>query len=302
MKSPHDSDTVELEPALSMASGSMDVKSVDVRVELAGLSHRGKVRINNEDSFVIARAERVLHTLATNLPQDDVPRVAAEVAYGLVVADGMGGHAAGEVASRVALSSLVGEILQTPDWIMRADDQQTPRIEGRIADHYDHANQAVSAEAEANPRLAGMGTTMTAAFSFGTTLFLGHVGDSRVYLLRGGKLHHLTRDHSFAQALVDSGVIQPHQAKGRNVKNILLRYLGTGGGHIATDVRHLPLVAGDQILLCTDGLTDMVDDEAIASVLAIAATADTACQALVDAALEAGGKDNITVALARYHW
>lgn len=297
----NDSDTVQLEPALRKTSGSADVKSVDVRVELAGLSHCGKVRSNNEDSFVIARAERALHTVATNLPQNDVTRGAAEIAYGLVVADGMGGHAAGEVASRIALSSLIRDVLETPDWIMRADDQQTPRIEGRIADHYDHANQAVSDQADADPRLAGMGTTMTAAFSFGTTLFLGHVGDSRVYLLRGGKLHHLTRDHSFAQALVDSGVLKPHEAKGRNVKNILLRYLGSGR-HIATDVRHLPLESGDQILLCTDGLTDMVDDAAIAGVLAIAATATVACQALVDAALEAGGKDNITVAIARYQW
>jgi PPM family protein phosphatase len=303
MKSPHDSDTVELEaPPPSVAVSSPAVPSVEVRVELAGLSHRGHVRINNEDAFVLARAERALHTLATSLPQDDVPRTAAEIAYGMVVADGMGGHAAGEVASRVALTALIRDVLETPDWIMRADERQAPRIEGRIAEHYDHANQAVNEEARADPRLRGMGTTMTAAFSFGPMLFLGHVGDSRAYLLRGGQIHKLTRDHSFAQALVDSGVLQPEQAKSRGVKNILLRYLGTSQDHIATDVRHLPLENGDQLLLCTDGLTDMIDDAAIASVLSIAATPTAACQALIDAALDAGGKDNVTVALARYRW
>jgi serine/threonine protein phosphatase PrpC len=303
MKPSEDFDTVEIGPALEggLPTAAI-VATADVKVEVAGLSHAGKVRTNNEDAYIVARADRSFQTLGTNLPADDVPRQAAEVAYGLAVADGMGGHAAGEVASRVALSTLVRAVLETPDWIMRDSDRDVERIEKRIAERYNQADEAVSREAEADPRLAGMGTTMTLAISGGSTLFLGHIGDSRAYLLRGMQLHRLTRDHSFAQALVDSGAIAPNEAKSRGVKNILLRYLGTGRGRVATDVEHFSLATGDQVLLCTDGLTDMIDDDAIAHILKRAVTAKGACQALVEAALEAGGHDNITVVLARYRW
>ena len=302
MSAPHDTDTVEMDLGTASGKKAPVVASAEVQVELGALSHPGKVRENNEDSFVVSRADRTFQLLLTNLPESALPKHPGETAYGMVVADGMGGHAAGEVASRIALSTLIRAVVETPDWIMREPEQQAERIEQRITERYDKADAAISSRADADPRLSGMGTTMTLAISEGAMLFLGHVGDSRAYLLRGGKLHRLTRDHSFAQALIDSGVLTAAQARGRGVRNVLLRYLGGGHGHVATDVQHLPLENGDQVLLCTDGLTDMIDDAAIASVLQIAATAPAACQALVDAALDAGGKDNVTVALARYRW
>lgn len=273
---------------------------MQVTVDLGAATHPGLVRANNEDSYLISRAERLLETLLTNLPPGSVPAKAAEQSYGLAVADGMGGHAAGEVASRVALRAIVEHAIATADWIMRDAAEHTERIEGRIADRFEVANQAVQDEARQHPRCSGMGTTLTLAVSSGSQLFLGHVGDSRAYLLRRGQLQMLTHDHSYAQVLADGGQITQQQVATHRLRNMLLRHLG--GSSIAADVRHLRLESGDQLLLCSDGLSDAVAGEAIAEILQAAATAQAACDQLIAAALAAGGRDNITVLLARYAW
>jgi len=126
------------------------------------------------------------------------------------------------------------------------------------------------------------------------------VGDSRAYLLRGEQLQVLTRDHSFAQAMADAGTISREEAAAHRMRNVLLRFLG--GESISADVRHLPLASGDQLLLCTDGLNDMVPEPEISSILQAASSAQAACDQLIAAALQAGGKDNVTVVLARFPW
>jgi protein phosphatase len=271
-----------------------------VRVDLGALSHPGNVRPNNEDFYLVARSSRALQTLLTNLPEGVVPERAEEVGYGMVVADGMGGMAAGEVASRLAISTLLTRILNTPDWIMRTGERENQRLLQRIARRYREVDAALHAEAQANPRLWGMGTTMTLAFSLGTDLFLGHVGDSRAYFCRGAEFYQLTRDHTLAQGLADAGAIRPEEVATHRLRHVLTRSLGGGEGWVEADVQRLRLGDGDQILLCTDGLTDMVDDAAIAGVLRRAGTAAEACQALVEQALKQGGKDNVTAVVARY--
>jgi protein phosphatase len=145
-----------------------------------------------------------------------------------------------------------------------------------------------------------MGTTMTLALSLGPILVLAHIGDSRVYLCRAGQCHQLTRDHTIAQRLVELGILQPEQAAGHRLKHSLTRVLGTGQSLGEAEVQQLTLADEDQILLCTDGLTDMVPQPMIGAILADSKTSDEACRRLVDAALDNGGKDNVTVVLARY--
>lgn len=298
---PTDSDTVEIQIVRPSASTAAALaSSMQVAVDLGAATHPGLVRPNNEDSFLVSRAERSLETLLTNLPASEVPAWAAERSYGLVVADGMGGHAAGEVASHLALRAVVEHVLATADWIMRDVAAHAGRIEERMAERFLAADESVQHEASRNPRFAGMGTTMTMAVSCGKNLFLGHVGDSRAYLLRGGELRVLTRDHSFAQVLADTGDISQSQVATHRMRNVLLRHVGDGSAQ--ADICHHTLASGDQLLLCTDGLTDLVDEAPVAAILQSAPTAQVACDQLLAAALAAGGKDNITVVIARYTW
>src|SRR4051794_33041177 len=155
-----------------------------VEVDLAALSHPGRVRPNNEDHYLVVRAGRYLRTWMTNLPEGCVPREFEETAYGMVVADGMGGMAAGEVASQLALTLLVDLVLDTPDWIFVPDGPELEEVLNRAVDRFRTVNSAVLERAQRDPRLAGMGTTLTMALSFGPSLTVAHVGDSRVYLLR----------------------------------------------------------------------------------------------------------------------
>jgi protein phosphatase len=272
------------------------------QVDLAALSHPGKVRPNNEDHFLVVRFHRALQTLLTNLPEGLVPPRAEEAGYGLVVADGLGGMAAGEVASRSAIGTLINLALATPDWVLTGGGPEVERVMRRMAERYRRVDAALREQASADPSLAGMGTTMTLACSLGADLVLAHVGDSRAYLLRGGALHPLTRDHTLVQELVDRGVVRPEQAARHPFRHVLTRALGGAGGEIDAEVQRVALADGDQLLLCTDGLTDMVDPAAIGAVLRGAASSGGACQALVELALQEGGKDNVTVVLARYRF
>jgi protein phosphatase len=297
-----DSDTVEIPAIRSTRSGAAAAgpASVQIAVDLGAATHPGLVRPNNEDSYLVSRADRSLETLLTNLSTGEIPAWAAERSYGLVVADGMGGHAAGEVASHVALRTVIEHVLATADWIMRDAATYQRRIEERMADRFAAADAAVQEQASEHPSWSGMGTTMTMAVSNGVNLFLGHVGDSRAYLLRGGTLCVLTRDHSFAQTLADAGSISKSKVASHPLRNVLLRHIGGGG--VKADLRHLTLESGDQLLLCTDGLTDLVAEPAIAEILQSAPSAQAACDQLVAAALAAGGKDNVTALVARYAW
>ena len=145
-----------------------------------------------------------------------------------------------------------------------------------------------------------MGTTLTLARSFGPVLTLVHVGDSRVYLLRRGVLHRLTRDHTKAQELADSGKLPADDVATHALRNVLTEAIGLWEEGGEPDVRRLPLADGDRLLLCTDGLTEMVDDATIAAELGRDRPAAEACQALLDLALARGGLDNVTIIVAGY--
>jgi protein phosphatase len=275
--------------------------SAPVRVDLGGESHPGKVRPNNEDHFLICRFGRFLETMHTNLPADAVPPRSEESGWALVVADGMGGCAGGEEASRLAIAGLIDLVLHTPDWILRLDEGPWPQeVMRRAARRYEQVNQALAAEARDRPGLKGFGTTMTLAFSLGSDLFLAHLGDSRAYLLSEGRLWQLTRDHTVAQALLDRRVLDRREAATHPLRHVLTQSLGDHGRQIQPDVTRLALKDNDCLLLCTDGLTNMVADQVIGETLASGEPAQAVCRRLVDRALEAGGKDNVTAVVARY--
>lgn len=270
-----------------------------VQIDLAALSDRGKVRTNNEDHYLAVDFGRFLNCLHTNLPPGIVPERFEEIGYGFLVADGMGGEQAGEVASRLAIATLLESVLQTPDWIMAQEVPAVEEIERRNEARLQQVSETLAAAGEQDSQLTGMGTTMTMAISLGSHLLVTHIGDSRAYLLRKNRLHRLTHDHTFAQELADAGVIPVGEVATNRLRHVLTRSLGRRD-HVQAQFRRADLHDGDRLLLCSDGLTEMLDDATIADILARHSTSADACRALVDRALELGGKDNVTVVLAAY--
>ena len=271
-----------------------------VRIDVAGVTHPGLVRTNNEDQFFVSRLSRSLETMLTSLPKGNVPERSDEVNYVLVVADGMGGHAAGEVASRMVISTLVNLALDVPDWILKVDAEHKPEIERRAREAVEQVGADVVERGRQDEALRGMGSTLTAARSFGRELLIIHVGDSRAYLQRAGALHRLTRDHTYVQLLVDTKQLTASEAATSRLRHVLTNVLGGSDEQVQVDVDLLTLEDGDQLLLCSDGLTDVVDDAAIASTLAEGSPAADACARLLQLALDGGGRDNVTVIVAAY--
>lgn len=235
--------------------------------EFSGHTDVGRVRARNEDALL----------------QQPLRGIAA-------VADGMGGHAAGDVASRIAVDVL-------DDWTRDLG----PDPAGALVEAMQAANQAIIRAARADPELQGMGTTLTALRVHPTDgCVIAHVGDSRAYRLRDGSLEQLTRDQTWVQEQVDAGTISSDNARTHPFSSILTGALGIEGEELDIEVLEPECEPGDTFLLCSDGLVARLNDDQILTVLEEHADdLDGAAQALVAAANEAGGPDNITVALIR---
>ena len=244
-----------------------------LRFEFCSATDTGRSRNNNEDSVAY----------------DDAALLA-------VLADGMGGYNAGEVASGMATSFIKAELGR---WLTEATAQATDADVRRAMDIcVDNANRAIFNAANSNPQYAGMGTTLVVAVFRDERVLLGHVGDSRCYRLRGGRLQQITRDHSLLQEQIDAGLITPEQAAFSANKNLVTRAVGVEDNVLLETHQH-EVQPGDVFLMCSDGLSDMLDDEGIAQVLLAHDSLETGSRALVDAANDAGGKDNISVILVR---
>jgi PPM family protein phosphatase len=296
-------DTLGPSSSLWSLSSNSSPASAEVKVEIAAGSHRGHVRENNEDHYLAVRFQRSLETLCTNVEDGILEPSFDEIGYGMLVADGMGGMAAGEVASRLALCKLVELVVNTPDWIMRLDRRDDVSVVmQRMVQRFRQVDDSLREQAESDNSLLGMGTTLTVAVSLGHDLLIGHIGDSRAYLLRNGKLHQLTSDHTLAQALIDAGISDPDDTATRAMRHVLTAALGSTAEQADPQIQRLHLCPNDQVLLCTDGLSEMIAKEIITCVLKEASSSKLACQSLVDLALAAGGIDNVTVVLARYQF
>jgi protein phosphatase len=271
-----------------------------ITIDVSALTHPGLLRENNEDQFYVARVSRALETITTSLAASDVPERAEEVNHVLVVADGMGGHAAGEVASRLAVTALVGFVLELPHWILKLDDDSVPEVERRARHIVKQVGSALFSEGRSNPGLRGMGSTLTIVRNIGRHLLVVHVGDSRAYLFRSGSLHRLTKDHTYAQMLVDSGKLDAADVQHSGVAHVLTNALGGSREEVDVDVDVVRLEDGDRVVLCSDGLSDLVDDELMSRILAETPSSKNACEALLEPALASGGRDNVTIIVAGF--
>lgn len=212
----------------------------------------------------------------------------------LMVADGMGGHNAGEVASSIAVKTITDYIGKRMN--SNIDENHMKCI---LKDAIVQANTDIYNEAKDNIRCSGMGTTVTVAMIYGNTALIGHVGDSRAYMLSNNKLYKITDDHSLVAELVKNGTITEDEAQHHPQKNVITRALGVKD-NVNIDIERVDAAAGDTILLCTDGLTNMLCDGEIEKILNDEENIEDAAYKLVDLANSLGGYDNITVAAARF--
>lgn len=273
-----------------------------VMVEFAAKSDTGKVRKKNEDHFLVERQRRSLDLLLHNLPPTAPHARHDEDAYVMAVADGMGGAAFGELASALALRAGLDLVLSAVKWSVKFTPGELAELEDKIDAYFNLIDKSLIDQGWTEPRLNGMGTTLTIVYTVGLEAFIGHAGDSRAYRSRSGGLQRLTHDHTVAQDLADRGAISQQDVSTHRLRHTLTNYLGGAREGVNPDFIHLRLEHNDILLLCSDGLTDMVDDEAISTTLARAVGLDAAADSLVTQALDAGGKDNITVILGRYRF
>jgi protein phosphatase len=296
-----DDDTYDLSHARSPRGGYKEFTPLSsiVDVEFGGCSHPGHRRAINDDHYLMVRFGRSQDLIATSLPKGSVPERFDEYGYGMVVADGMGGLGS-EAASRLAVSTLAHLVLHFGRWNVRVNERIAWEIRERAERFYREVDETVTEAAHNHPSFAGMGTTLTACFTGGEDAFIVHVGHSRAYLYRRGLLSRITRDQTIAQRLAETGRASPTQLASADLRHILTDAIGglAGEPHIAIDSFHL--YDGDLLMLCTNGLTDLVSDEEIAKVLQKSTSVQNRCQALVDLALNGGGTDNVTVLVAKY--
>ena len=215
-----------------------------------------------------------------------------------ILADGMGGYNAGEVASGMATTFIKSELGR---WLSQAGRQANTREVRRAMEIcVDNANRSIFNAANSNPQYSGMGTTLVVGVFQEGRAILGHIGDSRCYRLRGEQFVQVTKDHSLLQEQMDAGLITPEQAATSNNKNLVTRALGVEDA-VLLEVNEHKVEPGDLYLMCSDGLSDMLDDESIAKIMAVDVPLEQKVTQLVDAANANGGRDNISVLLAQAH-
>ncbi|MGH7200864.1 MAG: PP2C family protein-serine/threonine phosphatase, partial [Planctomycetaceae bacterium] len=260
-----------------------------------------RVRDANEDQFLIADLNKSMQVHQTSLGLDHQTRLFGN-SQGklLLVADGMGGQAAGERASLIAVDTITTTLLNTIHWLFRLDDDG----EGDFIEHLKSAlhqcQRQIQQDVQKVPRRAGMGTTLTMAYVVWPRLFVIHAGDSRCYLHRGGQLDQVTRDHTMAQQFLESGALDAQEARRSRWSHMLWNVIGGSSEKLFAEAYKAELRLGDVLLLCTDGLTNLVGDERIVQMLDSQRPAAETCRRLVEAANNAGGQDNITAIVARF--
>lgn len=249
-----------------------------MQVKACGMTHVGRQRQHNEDSYLVEDAAMLF-----------------------LVADGMGGHAAGEIASRIAVDSVSEFILHTKEddgtW-PHAYDENYKRSTNRLMAAVRMANTRVLEAMRKDARLRGMGTTIVACMADDNMMSVAHVGDSRAYLIRDKQLSRITNDHSWVFEQVQAGMLTEAEAEKHPLRNVITRALG-GALQVVPDASEIECQPGDVYLLCSDGLTGMVPEEEIQRIVTANDDLEAACQQLIEAANERGGLDNVTAVLVK---
>ena len=302
------------------ASQSSSASRVLGKLDSFAATDIGRRRERNEDQFLIADLARTAKVNSTSLSHHDGEHIVGRShAKLMLVADGMGGHTAGERASMLAADTALNSILDRFPWVsddlpseekrmfgpsagetVRVTDETREQVVAGLDSIVRQCQKAVMDDAAWNSNRRGMGTTLTMALVDWPTAYVAHVGDSRCYLLRNGKLHQLTVDHTYANALVESGEMTPQQAAESSFAHAIWNVVGGHDAAIEPSVEVHHLEIGDTLLLCSDGLTNHVDDESLQEVIEASSSAEQACQELIALANANGGRDNITLAIARF--
>lgn len=276
-----------------------DGKSVsgDSAPSSSGATDRGKVRETNQDQFLIAQLNKSMLVDSTSLDFEDrlFGRAQSEI---LLVADGMGGHAAGEKASQLAIQHLVRRLLNSIHWFDQQEDDETREREfiQNLQRLLQDAHMRILRESAERLDRRGMGTTLTMAHVVWPRMYVVHAGDSRCYLVRDGQADQITTDHTLAHQMVEAGGMKPEDEATSRWSNVLWNVLGgNSDSELIAEVHRVELCQGDAVVLCSDGLYRYIDEATIAKVVEEADSADVACQTLIDMANQSGGEDNITV-------
>jgi protein phosphatase len=274
--------------------------SATVETTFGAHSRRGKLRKVNEDHYMVLRLGRQQETLLTSLRDESIAAGFEEHGYAMVVADGTGNAGGGEAASRVAVTTLVYLVRYFGKWSLRVDDKTAREVMARAERFYRHVDGAVADERR-REETTGQ-TTLTATFGAGRDLFFAHVGHSRAYLFREGTLMRLTRDHTLGarQGLATAPLMDVNRSA-RDLRHILTDTIGMSGPTgPRIDLERIRLNDGDRVLVCTNGLTDCVDEETIGKTLATDQSPDDQCRALVERAFANGADDDVTALVAQF--
>lgn len=267
-------------------------------MDVAGRTDVGLVREQNEDTFLIADLGRTLEVRETSLAVPDASRrIAGPKGTLMMVADGMGGHGGGEVASAVAVDTIAQFALYAMPWMTEPDEQAETDLLQKLGDAMTQCQARLEHVAlRKHIQHFKPGTTLTLAYVLWPKLYVAHAGDSRLYLHRDGELVQITTDHTVGQALRQSGAIQGPS----RFDHVLVNVVGGGAEHVKAEAHSLSLTHGDRVLLCSDGLTGHVSDRRIADELRSAPSSSLACERLIAAAKSGGGLDNVTVLVASF--
>ncbi len=276
--------------------------SATAQITFGAQSRRGLMRSINDDHYVVIRLGRHQETLLTSLPDALITDRFEEYGYAMIVADGVGG-AGGEAASHLAIATLVYLVQHFGKWNLRVDDVIAREIMARAERFYRHVDSTVTYERR-KMEVPTSQTTLTAVFGAGRDLFFAHVGHSRAYLFRDGNLLRLTRDHTTERRQSPGASLGPLvdvNTTARDLKHVLTDTIGMGGpiGPLI-DLERVRLDDQDRVLVCTNGLTDMVDESSIGDILASERSPTGQSQALVDLAIALGGDDDATALVAHY--
>jgi protein phosphatase len=278
-------------------SSEVPPKPRDEELDFYGCTHQGLVRKQNEDNFLLSSLHKTMKVISTSLPNPELLELPSQrLASFSMVADGVGGHAGGETASRAALEAMASYVTNAMECFYRADPSHESVFVEALRDAALESHAAVKRAGEASGGVAGMSTTLTLAIGVWPMLYILQVGDSRIYRLRDGVLEQLTRDQTVAQDLVDQGILPRANVFRSPFAHVLSSSIG---GQTHPVVTALLLAPGDVHLLCTDGLTKHVTDEQIRERLKQLTSSEQVCKTLVQDALDGGGTDNVTVVVLR---
>jgi len=271
-----------------------------VEVDVHGCSHIGRVRSENQDQYLIAALHKVVDLLGTSIPEAYSRRFDSGArALLLLVADGVGGGAAGDEAASVTLDAIMDYVTNSMRCFYKLDEQIPHDLLAELAATVERSHAAVLSRAETTPERAGMATTLTLAHVLWPRAYVVHIGDSRCYHFRSGVIAQVTKDQTVVQELLDAGALSPEEAARSPYSSVLSQAIG-GSDDVRPVISKVDLAVGDALLLCTDGLTAHLDDAQITDILRGHAKAEATCDRFVETALNAGGSDNVTVVVGRF--